>query len=175
MTLLPIPPTEDSYGAQSLVVLTTKPASLAAPTVAEMTAGINISMHVVGSWYPTADTDRASTERKMGATNTVEKIGSSTHKLPTLTYTHIEQAVDTAPGNEARKALPEGAIVYLALRNGVPGNTAIATGNRGRFYPAKLGPQIPSQTKDDAAGDDAITQELGFAPGYTAPVPFVVA
>jgi hypothetical protein len=172
MTLLP-PETELSYGNQSLVVLDTAPAALSTTgnvTAAEITAGENISLHVVGSWFPTADTDRASTQRKMGSKKTVQILGTSTVALPDLTVTHLAQEVDATAGNEARAALPEGAIKYLLLRNGVAGDAALATGDRAKVYPVTVGRPMEAETADDAGGEEALTIPLGFAPGFDGPI-----
>lgn len=177
MTILSTPETELSFGAQSLIVLDTKPAGLAtgAVTAAEATAGVNISLHVVGSWFPTASTDNAATQRKMGAKKTASILGVSTYTLPDLTYTHLSQKADTEPGNEARAACVPGAIKYLLLRNGVPGDTPVAADDRGKIIPVQFGPQVESQSADDAGGEETITQSVGFAPGYDEPVSVTVS
>ena len=169
MTLLPTPETELSYGNQSFVVLTTKPAALDTTgviTLAEVEAGKNISLHVVGSWFPTADTERASTARKMGSKKTVQVLGTSTVALPDLTVTHLAQAADAAEGNEARAALVEDSIRYVIFRNGVPGDTEIEATDRAKCYAVKVGRPMETQTQDDAGGEEALLVPLGFAPGY---------
>ena len=176
MTLLP-PETELSYGNQSLVVFSTKPAALDTTgviTAAEITAAANLSLHVVGSWFPTADTDRASTQRKMGSRKTVQILGTSTVALSDLTVTHLAQEDDTAPGNEARKVMIEGAVRYVMLRNGVAGDVALETGDRGKVYPVTVGRPMEAETADDAGGEEALVIPLGFAPGYDGPVDVTV-
>lgn len=176
MTIL-TPETELSYGNQSLVVLDTKPAALDTTgnvTLAEINAGKNISLHVVGSWFPTADTDRASTQRKMASRKTVQVLGTSTVALPDLTVTHLAQEVDATAGNEARAALVEGAIKYLVLRNGVAGDSAFAASDRGKCYPVMVGRPMEAETADDAGGEEALVVPLGFAPGYDGPVSITV-
>lgn len=173
MTQLPTPETELSYGAQSFVVLTTKPAALDTTgviTLTEANAGENISLHVVGSWFPTADTERASTARKMGSKKTVQVLGSSTVALPDVTVTHLAQEADATAGNEARVSLVEDSVRYVLLRNGVPGDTPLVTGDRAKAYPIKVGRPMETQTQDDAGGEDALLIPLGFAPGYDGPV-----
>lgn len=177
MTLLPTPETELSYGNQSFVVLTAKPAALDTTgviTLTEADAGENISLHVVGSWFPTADTERASTARKMGSRKTVQVLGTSTVALPDLTVTHLAQEDDATAGNEARAALVEDSVRYVILRNGVPGDTVLTTGDRGKAYAVKVGRPMETQTQDDAGGEDALLVPLGFAPGYDGPVDITI-
>jgi hypothetical protein len=178
MTQLQTPETELSYGAQSITVLTTKPAGLdttGVVTAAEATAGANISLHVVGSWFPTADTERANTARKAGSKKTVQVLGTSTVALPDLMVTHLAQEADSADGNEAREALPEDAIRYVLLRNGVDGDLPVAAGDRGKVYPIKVGRPMETQTQDDAGGEEALIVPVGFAPGYDGPVDVTIS
>lgn len=173
MTQLPTPETELSYGNQSFVVLTTKPAALDTTgviTLTEANAGKNISLHVVGSWFPTGDTERASTARKMGSRKTVQVLGTSTVALPDLTVTHLAQEDDAAAGNEARVALVEDSIRYVIFRNGVPGDTPLVNADRAKMYVVKVGRPMETQTQDDAGGENALLVPVGFAPGYDGPV-----
>lgn len=178
MTQLQTPETELSYGAQSITVLDTKPAALdttGVVTVAEATAGENISLYVVGSWFPTADTERANTARKAGSKKTVQVLGTSTVALPDMTVTHLAQAADAAPGNEARAALPESAIRYILLRNGVDGDLPVDAADRGKVYAVKVGRPMETQTQDDAGGEEALLVPLGFAPGYDGGIDVTIA
>lgn len=172
-----LPDTTKSYGAQSLVVLTTKPTNLEAATAAEITAGENITCHMVGDWWPTAATSKVARQRKMCQTKTSTTIGETTWDTPRLMYTYNPQTIDTpgSAGNEAYEALPEGATVYLVQRLGKSGTSDVVATDNYRLIPVDLGPQVPATSADDAGGEFVIVQEVSFAEGYDAPVDGVVA
>lgn len=171
-----LPVTTSTFGNQSLVVLTTKPADLTAITAAAITAGINISCHEVGDWWPTATTNKVSLARKMCQTNTVQTLGETVHDAPALQYTYIPQLVQTpaSAGNEAYEALPPGVSRYLVQRIGKGGTTVLASGDAYRVLAVETGPQVPAASANDASGEAVINQELGFLGGYAGPVSGVI-
>lgn len=177
MTILQMPTTTQSFGNQSLVVLDTEPTDPAAATSVEVTAGENISCHMVGDWWPSATTEKVNKQRKMCQTKTAQFLGTTTYETPALVYTYAPQSVNTpgSPGNEAYEALPEGTTVYLLQRLGVAGNTPVETGDAYRLIAVELGPQIPGASAEDAGGEFTITQEVSFAPGWDEPTDGVVA
>lgn len=179
MTVQPLemPPTTGTFGNLSLVALTAKPADLTAITPTELAAGVNVSCHMVGDWWPTAETADVSTQRKMCQTSVASRNGETTHNLGTLTYTYMPQDVGTegSDGNEAYEALPQGVVRYLVQRIGKGGKTPLAAGDAYRVFAAEMGPQIPGASADDAGGEAVITQKLGWAAGYTEPIDGVVA
>ena len=164
-----MPETTKTYGAQALLSLATEPADTAAMTTTEATAGKNLSCHVLGSWWPTATTEKVSRQRKMCQTKVTQSLGSTTWDAPALQYTYNPQTVGTpgSDGNEAYEALPEGAIRYLAMRIGISGRTAFGVGHAYRLVGVRLGPQVPSQSADDAGGEATITQEIEFLEEYS--------
>ena len=176
MTIV-MPETTDTFGNLSLVVLSAKPTDLTAATVANLTAGENITCHQVGDWWPTAQTNKVSRQRKMCQTSVTQALGTTTHETPALQYTYMPQQVGTpgASGNEAYEALPEGAVRYLVQRIGKDGKSALVAGDKYRLFPVELGPQIPGTSAQDEGGEAVINQEVAFAPGYEEPIEGVVA
>lgn len=172
-----MPPTVKSFGNESLLVLTSLPAAPAAITSANVTAGKNITCHVVGDWYATAETNKVARQRKMCQTKVTEALGVSTWQTPDLIYTGMPQLVGTpsSPGNEAYEALPEGAIVYAVQRLGKGGKTAFVSGDKYLLWPLELGPQVWGPSADDEGGEFVLTQATAFAPGYDAPIAGTVA
>ncbi|MCM0622719.1 phage tail tube protein [Nocardioides bruguierae] len=172
-----MPDTTSSFGSQSLVILTSEPASLTAITAAEVTAGDNITCHMVGDWWPTAATAKVSKQRKMCQTKTATALGETTWDTPTLMYTYNPQSVGTpgADGNEAYEALAEGTTVWLVQRLGKSGTSDLAAADAYRVIPVELGPQVPGTSADDAGGEFVISQEVAFADGHDAPVDGVIA
>lgn len=176
MTIV-MPETTGSFGNESLVILSAKPADLAAITPTELAAGENVTCHMVGNWLPTASVDKPARQRKMCQTKTTPALGVSTYDTPALQYTANPQAVGTAgaPGNEAYEALPEGATRYAVVRLGKGGRTALAADDAYQVFPIDLGPQVWGVSSDDAGGEFVINQEVAFADGYDGPVDGIVA
>lgn len=172
-----LPPTTNSFGNISLVVLATKPATLASIPLSAITAGKNITCHAVGDWLPTASTEKTARSRKMCQKKTTQALGVTTHETPALVYTYNPQAIGTpgAPGNEAYEALAPGAVVYGVQRLGKAGDSAYAAGDKIRVFPLDLGPQTPGVSSEDAGGEFVINQETAFAPGFDEPVDGVIA
>ena len=172
-----LPPTTGSFGNLSLVVLTTKPADLAAVPLASLTAGKNITCHVYGDWFPSASTEKVTRQRKMCQVKVSQSLGTTTHETPALQYSYLPQSVGTpaAAGNEAYEVLPEGGVVYLVQRLGKAGTSDIVATDKYRLFPVELGPQIPGASAEDAGGEFVINQEISFADGYDEPIMGVVA
>lgn len=172
-----LPETVGSFGNQSLVVLTTKPANLAAVPLAAITAGKNITCHMYGDWLPTATTEKVARQRKMCQTKVTQSLGTTTHEVPALQYSYNPQAVGTVGGlgNEAYDVLPEGATVYLVQRLGKSGTADLVATDKYRLFPVELGAPVPGVSSDDAGGEFVINQEIAFADGYDGPVAGVVA
>lgn len=164
-----MPETTKTYGAQSLLVTTAEPADHEAMTTTEAGLGKNITCHLIGSWFPTAATEKVSKQRKMCQTKVVQSLGSTTWDLTALQYTYMPQLILTpsSAGNEAYEALPEGAIRYLALFTGLPGNEARGEDDVYGLLGVRLGPQIQTQSADDAGGEATITQELEILAEFT--------
>lgn len=173
-----MPETTKTFGQQSLLVLTAEPAAPDALATTEATAGENITCHLLGSWFPTAETEKVSRARKMCQTKVTQSLGATTWNAPALQYTFNPQTVGTpgGAGNEAYEALPEGAVVYLALRTGKGGQTAFGTGDAYQLLGVRLGPQVRGQSSDDAGAEATVTQELEILEEYSdGPIDGVVA
>lgn len=169
MTIIQMPETTKTFGQQVLLVLSTEPEDPTETTEAEVAAGDVIACHLVGSWFPTATTEKVATQRKMCQTKVTQKLGSTTWDAPALQYTFNPQTVGTPaqPGNEAYEALPEGAIRYLELFTGIPGNQTPDDGDAYQLLGVRLGPQVRGQSSDDAGGEATVTQELEILSEYT--------
>lgn len=167
-----MPATVKSFGNETLHILTAKPANLASVTAAEHGAGKNITCHMIGDWFPGAETNKVARQRKMCETQTTEALGVTTWQPGDLMYTYLPQSVGVAatPGNEAYEAMPQGATVYAIQRLGKGGKTVLATGDKYLLWPLELGPQVPGVSSDDEGGEFAITQACAFAAGYSGPV-----
>lgn len=69
-------------GKTKFVILTTKPANPAAPTVAELNAGIDLSMHVLTSdfVFGAVDSDKVA-EKALGSSGNANAIGASNYQI----------------------------------------------------------------------------------------------
>ena len=69
-------------GKTKFTVLTTKPANPAAPTAAELNAGIDLSMHVLTSdfTFGAVDSDKVA-EKALGASGNANAIGASNYQI----------------------------------------------------------------------------------------------
>lgn len=177
MTQLPMPSTTSVFGKQSIVALATAPANPAAITTAELTAGENISCHIFGDWYATAETEGTSRSRKGCETQVTQAKGTTTWSTPALSYSANPQTVGTpgGDGNEAYEALEPDSVVYLVKFLGIDGKEAPGSGDAYQLFPLDLGPRVWAASTDDAGGEASINQAAFFAPGYSEPVDGVVA
>src|ERR1044072_5374513 len=102
-----LPEVVKSYGNTSLVVLSTAPAVLTAPTPTELSAGEIISCHVYGEFGAQPTQNTGSGPRKMCQINEPQELGSVTYTVNDIQYSYAPQALGTpgSPGNEAFEAL----------------------------------------------------------------------
>jgi hypothetical protein len=177
MTLME-PETTDVFARQRYVVLASMPADLEAITVAEMAAGENISCHLFGDWWATAETEGVTRVRKACSTQAPQGKGTTTWSTPALNYSYNPQTIDTpsSAGNEAYEALPSDDQVVLVKMIGVDSKASASTAGEGYIaYPLDLGPQVESPSSDDAGAEAQITQAAFLQAGYSSPVRGVVA
>lgn len=171
MTLI-APETEGTFGNLRYVVLSTKPANLAAVTVAEIAAGKNITCHMSEEWWPTSDTASVTRKRKVCQTSTTDAKAETKHSLPPIQYTCVEQSIGTpgAPGNEALEAMPEDADRYILMSVGVGSLDPFAAGDTYRLFPATCGYPDTAASQDDAGGETVVNQALFYMEGYKSPI-----
>jgi len=172
MTLME-PETTDVFARQAYFILPSMPANLAAITAAELAAGENISCHLYGDWWATAETEGVTRQRKACSPQAAQGKGTTTWQTPTMTYSYNPQTVSTpaSPGNEAYEACESDAQVVLVKAIGVdPKLTVQPTGTDYVAYPLDLGPQVEAPSADDAGGEAAIIQAVFLQAGYSEPV-----
>lgn len=164
-----LPETTKTFGKESLVVLSAAPAVKTAVTTTEATAGENISLHIIGSLFPTATTEKVAAQRKMGQSKVRQTLGTTTWDVPALQYTVNPQTLQTSGsnGNEAYEALPEGATRYALLRIGVDGNTNLAEDDGYLIVGFKCGPQVFGESAQDAGAEATVTQEVEILAEYS--------
>ena len=177
MTLME-PETTDVFARQRYVVLSAMPTNLAAITAAEINAGENISCHLYGDWWATAETEGVTRQRKACSTQAPQGKGQTTWSLPGLNYSYNPQTLTPSgsDGNEAYEALEDDDQVVLVKLIGVDPKASTSTaGEEYIAYPIDLGPRVPAPSADDAGGEASINQAAFLQAGYSAPVNGVIA
>lgn len=177
MTVITEPITTATYAKQALVVLSAAPANAAAVTTAELTAGVNISCHHFGDWWPTASTDGVAHQRKMCQTSVTEGKGTTTWTLPALTYSANPQTSGTVggAGNQAFDVLIPGTSVIVLKFIGVDSKTQPVSTNAYQAFYVDLADRVWAASADDAGGEAQITQAVFFTAGHSGPVDGKVA
>lgn len=145
------------------VVSITDPAAPKLATEINAVTSVDISCHLLADgWQPSAETAKQTKKRRKCSKKDTEQIGVTTYRLAALRYIHNPQADDTAPGNEARKALKEGLKFHFLERQGKDAQTApFAVADRTRDHYVTLGPQIEMDDPDEN-GEFYIYQEVAY-------------
>lgn len=109
-----------------------------APTVAEITAGVDISCYLTPDGYaPTAD-QATITDNRLCSTETFGQPGRKTRGL-TLTGIDNTNTPDEATFNELVDTLVEGTSMFVVRRRGIPFDDAIAAAQKVSVLPIKPG------------------------------------
>lgn len=158
-----LPPTTPALGAKVGILLTTPPANPAAPTKAELNAGLFVQCHVYGALdgQPTQNTGAA--PPKACTKDEEQRLGRVVWPSFDLQYSWMPQEAGTpgADGNEMYEACTPWSYKYLYLCDGLDGEatSALATGdvvNRG--FRVQCGEQREGVTGDGEFDEFAVTQ-----------------
>ncbi|MGW8565655.1 phage tail tube protein [Isoptericola sp. NPDC055881] len=127
-------------------------ANPAAPTVAEITAGVDISCYLTPDGYaPTAD-QATITDDRLCSRETYGQPGRKTRGL-TLTGIDNTNSVHETEFNELVDTLVEGTEMYVVRRRGLPYETAIAASQKVSVLPIK-----PGMKQDVAPEANSVTR-----------------
>lgn len=139
-------------------------ASITAPTVANLTAGVDLSCYLlVDGWNPSATQAKGTRARRLCSKRSQETLNATTWSGPTLRYIHDPQGDDDDTGNEARELLQEGAILYFFERQGLDAeDDAITAAERGRVHYLRLGEQVETGDATDENGEFFVMQETAY-------------
>jgi len=149
------------------VSVATAVAAIAAPKIAtEVNAATSVDISCFlypAGWNPTATPAKGTKPARLCSTRTQEQFNRTSYGMADLQYVYDPQGLDTAPGNEAKKALVPGTTVYLIERIGLDAeDTAYAVGQKVRVHQVLLGEQIPSGDRTDENGEFFITQPVVY-------------
>lgn len=132
-----------------------------APTVAEVTGGLDVSNFLMGGqWQPGADQAKGD-DRRHGSKETFEQLGRTKRTIANLVYGGDPQAAPAAPDNEAYETLVEGTTGYFLHRLGLDVDTAAAATQKWNVYPVELGAQVDTPlAEDDEFAKLTVTQAV---------------
>lgn len=166
------PETFASQGNTSFYILTAAPVDPAAPTVAEINAGVVGSCYFYGTG-PSSTGEQATGERPRKACNkiTVQALGAVTFTMEAAQYSHDPQGDAADEANAVRTALAEGTRVWIYDRMGKDAETAaVAAGDVMRGHHVDTGVQNWGQTGDGEFDEFSVTQAMTYTATDPRPV-----
>lgn len=133
------------------------------PTVAEFTAGVNLSCAIDG-FAPTSD-QTTTTDLRYCSTQTYEQPGRVTVSIDAISYVYDPQAPTNATTYKHYNTLKQGTKGYLVNRLGVGVNTAIAAAQVVDVYPVVAGAQGRQAIDPSAEGSKIKVTQKFFVTG----------
>lgn len=115
-------------------------ANPAAPTVAELTSGIDLSGYIKGGAFtPTAE-QATGDDRRLASRETYQVLGRVTRGFDDVQYVYDPQNTNPAT-NQAYNSLSEGTVGDIVVRWGLDADTDIAAAQRVDVTPIECGAQ----------------------------------
>lgn len=125
-----------------------------APTIAELSAGIDVSGFIMGGQFsPTAE-QASGTNRRLGSKQTFQRLGRDNPSFENLQYVYYPQATAPDVNNKAAEVLISGYAAFAFIRYGLDAtSTDVATGQKGEVWPVQFGVQqkMPPPEDDEFA------------------------
>jgi len=156
------PEAVSSHGRKKVVILSSAPSDEAALTATEITAGVEATMYLLGSFAPAGTQNKGNSPKRVGERSQLQVLGNATYESPTLSYVHDPQGADADEANVVKAALPVGGEVWIAERAGLDVETAFATADQYRIHHLVLGEQWFAPSGDDEFAIEQVTQETGY-------------
>lgn len=160
-----LPVTTTSLGNKVIIVLSTAPASPAAPTKAELNAGLFAQCHVYGLPNAQPTQNVGSAPKKLCAKIEEDRLGTTKFPAFEVQYSYIPQKTTTpgSAGNELYEKLVPGTTRYVYILDGLDGQatSALATAdvvNHG--FKVTVGEQREGQTGEGDFDEFSTTQTL---------------
>ena len=133
--------------------------STSAPSLADITNGVNASLYLYsGSGAASSTTNTGTAPRRLGSKDVFNEFGETTHAIGDLQYVYNPQADDDDPANAVKAACAEGAEVYIVYRYGKDAETPLAVGDKVNIWLVELGPQNEAPTGDGEFDQLAVSQ-----------------
>lgn len=139
-------------------------ANMNAPTVLELSAGVDISCYLIkGEFSPTAEQETAEDERVCSEQAGVT-LGRVTQAIENMQYVYDPQAAAAAPDNLAYEEMATGVKGFIADRRGMASGDAFAAGQKVDVYQVECGVQTRVPISTDAGDKFKVQQTLGVSP-----------
>lgn len=160
-----LPATVTSLGNKVVIVLDTPPAIPAAPTKAELNAGLFAQCHIYGELNPQATQNTGAAPTKLCTKVEDDQLGRVKFGAFDVQYSYLPQLADTpsSAGNELYEILVPDTYVYIYIIDGLDGEatSTLATGdvvNHG--FRVQVGEYREGQTGTGEFDEFSTTQSL---------------
>lgn len=135
----------------------------AAPTVAELDAGTDISCYLMPDWEgPTAEQNKVA-QRRFCSKQSFDVLGRTAWTISQLEYTYDPQGEANDEANLVYTALKEGNTGHLVIGYGIDPARDFAAGDTVDTFPVATGVQVGRTTGEDEGSPLTIRQELAVS------------
>lgn len=124
------------------------------PTVAEITAGIDISGFVMAGQFTPGTEQGRGTNRRLGSKQTFQRLGRDNPSFENIQYVYYPQSTTPDPNNKAFETLVSGYAGFVVVRFGLDAQaTAWAAAQKVEVWPVEFGVQqkLPPPEDDEFA------------------------
>lgn len=135
-------------------------AAQATPTVAEFTAGVDITRFLPVDWAGVTGDQAKGSQTRMALPESFEILGRITRSISEFVYTYLPQASGADPGNKVYTMMAQGTAGFIAVRYGVPTVTAIAATQKVDSIKVLTGVQNKQTTGTDEFAPLTVTQSV---------------
>lgn len=133
------------------------------PTVAELSAGIDISCYLMPDWDGPTASQNTGEDRRFCSRQTFTRLGRSQWEISPLVYTYLPQELGT-PGhaaNEVYETLAPDTTGYFVVGYGLdPADGAFAAADIVDIFPSECGIQVKQARGSDEFAPLTVTQTL---------------
>lgn len=169
MTLLPMPPTTNSFGEKVVVFLGTPPAAATGiPTLTEVNAALFGSLHLYTPFNVQPSQTTGEGPRKLGSKYTETENGTVNYPAVDISYSYMPQALGTpgAEGNELYELLEPGELFTVVILDGIDGQLAeVSTGDVSDIYLMRAGVRRKGDTDEGEFGKKNVMQSMTVVGG----------
>ncbi len=124
-------------------------ADLEALTVAEFTAGVDITCYLPTAWEGFTTEQSRGEQTRMCLKETFEVLGKVKRGLSDLTYTVLPQAASSDDANKVKAMLEQDVTGVVVVRRGLSAGTAIAASQKYHAIRTTVGASTPNTTGSD--------------------------
>lgn len=134
-------------------------ANMAAPTIAELTAGIDLECQITPDGLSREASDEMVDTSRLCSVFTTQRIGRTSFEV-SLTLVRLDtSAVGGATEDEAYDTLQKGTLGYLVIRDNLPATTAYAASQEVEVYYVEAG----TRSKATPAANEQMTFTVPFS------------